>query len=130
MDQNGAQLFQPAAAVPQLPIHTTQREHRVPGPHILPLLRSQSQAVDPVRVFKEHRLPVPLRRQTPNEADVLPQIDDGPVRPVQDPVPGAGAGQPAFQQSGVARLLLKIAVQLHPALQQAGQVRADVGVLP
>ncbi len=31
MDQNGAQLFQPAAAVPQLPIHTTQREHSGPG---------------------------------------------------------------------------------------------------
>ena len=79
MDQNGAHLFQPAAAVPQLPIHTTQREHRVPGRHLLPFLRSQSQAVDPVRVFKEHRLPVPLRRQALDEADVLPQIDDWPV---------------------------------------------------
>ena len=108
MDQNGAHLFQPAAAVPQLPIHTTQREHRVPGRHLLPFLRSQSQAVDPVRVFKEHRLPVPLRRQALDEADVLPQIDDWPVRPVQDPVPGAGAGQPAFQQSGIALSLIHI----------------------
>lgn len=59
-----------------------------------------------------------------------PRLTMGQSVPYRIRVPGAGAGQPAFQQSGVARLLLKIAVQLHPALQQAGQVRADVGVLP
>ena len=71
---------------------------------------------------------MPLRHQPLDKPDIFLQVDDGPVGPVQDIVPLADGGEPGGQQAGVPALDLEVGLQIHPSLQQSGQVGGHVGI--